>query len=611
MNNLANSSHSAGRRTEALKLREEVLTLSRKVNGPEHADTLMAMGNLADSYAAAARPDEALKLREDLLRLSRKVNGPEHPDNVRAMGYLAESYAAVGRRDEALRLREEVLTLSRKMGGLEHPDTLEAMSHLANSYDAAGRRAEALKLREEVLTLSRKVNGPEHPDSVTGMGNLAESYAVAGRLDEALKLQEEALRIIRKVYGPEHPDNVTAMGDLAESYAAAGRLDEALKLREEVLTLSRKASGPEHPNTLRAMGQLAESYAVAGRGDEALGLTLEALALSLQKDLNSPASAAAYAELGFSLGAAGHDDDAIQAWQEALRIDPGGTAEAHYWLGIALADHHRYFEALPILRASRKFYPDGERGREVTERLALAESLAPTEKPPTRTPSRQSVATWLADIRQWVAAGPADRVKGLRLAVAANPADKDKAEHLAIVHLWLGETNEHQAICQKLLKDAANSRDPVAHDGAAEAYLLQAHPEPDLLKQAVAAGRQALKLAATNNTYRGRLLVTAGLAAIRDGVPGEAEPLLTEVLNVPGAKRECRGLALACQVMARARLGRTNEARADFADLQKIRAQVPAPPTVSPIVFDRDAMAVALVYEEAKELLNLPGTGKP
>ena len=32
---------------EALKLREEVLTLSRKVLGPEHPDTLEAMGNLA------------------------------------------------------------------------------------------------------------------------------------------------------------------------------------------------------------------------------------------------------------------------------------------------------------------------------------------------------------------------------------------------------------------------------------------------------------------------------------------------------------------------------------------------------------------------------------
>ena len=42
-------------------MREEVLTLSRKVNGPEHPDTLRAMGNLA-ILPNAGRRDEALKL---------------------------------------------------------------------------------------------------------------------------------------------------------------------------------------------------------------------------------------------------------------------------------------------------------------------------------------------------------------------------------------------------------------------------------------------------------------------------------------------------------------------------------------------------------------------
>ena len=51
------------------------------------------MGNLAISYFAAGRRDEALKLREEVLALSRKVNGPEHPDTLGAMNNLAISYA--------------------------------------------------------------------------------------------------------------------------------------------------------------------------------------------------------------------------------------------------------------------------------------------------------------------------------------------------------------------------------------------------------------------------------------------------------------------------------------------------------------------------------------
>ena len=243
--------------------------------GPEHPDTLKAMINLADSYADAGRRDEALKLREEVLPLSRKVNGPEHPDTLGAMNNLALSYSAAGRRDEALKLLEEVLPLSRKVLGPEHPDTLEAMTNLAISYSDAGRRDEAIKLAEEVLPLRRKVLGPEHPDTLAAMDNLANSYADAGRRDEALKLREEVLPLSRKVLGPEHPDTLAAMHNLAVSYFDAGRLDEAIKLLEEVLPLRRKVLGPEHPDTLKAMNNLALFYRQAGHVQESAGIISE------------------------------------------------------------------------------------------------------------------------------------------------------------------------------------------------------------------------------------------------------------------------------------------------------------------------------------------------
>jgi thioredoxin-like negative regulator of GroEL len=59
-----------------------VLAQRRKVNGPEHPETLSAMHNLALSYAQAGRRDEALKLWEQVLAQRRKVNGPEHPETL-------------------------------------------------------------------------------------------------------------------------------------------------------------------------------------------------------------------------------------------------------------------------------------------------------------------------------------------------------------------------------------------------------------------------------------------------------------------------------------------------------------------------------------------------
>ncbi|MCX6878398.1 MAG: tetratricopeptide repeat protein, partial [Verrucomicrobia bacterium] len=67
----------AGRLDEALKLLEDLLPLFRKVLGPEHPDTLAAMGNLAVCFANAGRRDEAIKLLQKVLPLSRQVLGPD------------------------------------------------------------------------------------------------------------------------------------------------------------------------------------------------------------------------------------------------------------------------------------------------------------------------------------------------------------------------------------------------------------------------------------------------------------------------------------------------------------------------------------------------------
>jgi tetratricopeptide (TPR) repeat protein len=153
MTNLASSYHDAGRQDEALKLREEVLTLRRKVSGAEHRDTLWSMGDLANSYHDAGRRDEALSMREAVLGLRRRIIGPEHPDTLWSMTNLAMSYHDAGRLEEALKLREEVLTLRRKVSGSEHPDTIRTMDDLANSYTAAGRWEEALPLLAEASGL--------------------------------------------------------------------------------------------------------------------------------------------------------------------------------------------------------------------------------------------------------------------------------------------------------------------------------------------------------------------------------------------------------------------------------------------------------------------------
>jgi hypothetical protein len=53
------------------------------------------------SYVLTGRNDDAPKLREEVLTLSRKVLGRDNPDTLDAMNILADADAEVGRNKEA------------------------------------------------------------------------------------------------------------------------------------------------------------------------------------------------------------------------------------------------------------------------------------------------------------------------------------------------------------------------------------------------------------------------------------------------------------------------------------------------------------------------------
>ena len=77
---------------------------SSKIIGPENPETLAAMHNLAVSHGKVRRPDKAIKMQEEVLSLSRKIKGPGHLETLGDMTSLAETYGKIGRRTEAIAL---------------------------------------------------------------------------------------------------------------------------------------------------------------------------------------------------------------------------------------------------------------------------------------------------------------------------------------------------------------------------------------------------------------------------------------------------------------------------------------------------------------------------
>ena len=150
---LASSSIRVGRMDEAIGMLEGLQPIHRKVFGPEHPDTLIAMVQLATCYASAGRMAEGMALNEELLPLMRRVKGPDHPDTLSAMRLLSGFYSSAGRNGEAVKLQEEVLATTRCLHGPAHSDTLSVMRELAALYHESGREVAAMELRNEVLAL--------------------------------------------------------------------------------------------------------------------------------------------------------------------------------------------------------------------------------------------------------------------------------------------------------------------------------------------------------------------------------------------------------------------------------------------------------------------------
>jgi tetratricopeptide (TPR) repeat protein len=150
---------------------------------------------MADLYRDTGRNDEALKLREEMLTLSRQVNGPEHRRTFRAMNSLAEAYSETGRFDAELKLREETLTLSRKVSGLKDSSAGGALQGLAwmlaTCPNAAVRNP---KRAVELATQAAELR----PEDAVCVGTLGTAQYRAGENATAIPVLQKALSLAKK-----------------------------------------------------------------------------------------------------------------------------------------------------------------------------------------------------------------------------------------------------------------------------------------------------------------------------------------------------------------------------------------------------------------------------
>ena len=105
---------------EVVQGHRAALTLSERVLGAEHHDTLESRMNLVNSLRGMGKQDEAVKELRELLKAQEHALGVEHPKVLQSCFYLAVDLETQKNLKEALELAQRAEAGWQKLQGTDH-----------------------------------------------------------------------------------------------------------------------------------------------------------------------------------------------------------------------------------------------------------------------------------------------------------------------------------------------------------------------------------------------------------------------------------------------------------------------------------------------------------
>ena len=250
----------------------DLATVSNRLLGGEHPDTVLAGQRLAGAYLAAGRAADAIPWFQWFLdRLTRNL-GPDHRDVIEAQRRLGHALVAALQVPAAITVLDRAVAQSDQVCGPGHADTLGARDELAAAYLAAGQYSDAITLYRRTLADRERAQGARDPQTMTTRHGLADAYLASGRDKEAVAAYKRVVADRERVLGPDHLDTLRARNSLGAAYQKTGKPAAAELACEQAWAGFERVLGPRHPDTLRSHARLAQVYRQLGRYGDARAL---------------------------------------------------------------------------------------------------------------------------------------------------------------------------------------------------------------------------------------------------------------------------------------------------------------------------------------------------
>ena len=263
---------------------EEAVEAFREAARLERLDIADFHYNYAISLSALRRLDEAADAFGNAAHLN--------PADAEAWGSLGSAFAELGRWKDAAPCLERAMRLAPTLtNGVELGLTLYELNRLEEAERA---------IRDALV---------HDPQSIDAKELLAQIMSGQDRHDEAVTLAREIYEC--------NPDGLSSQVVLASALSEAGELDEALEVA--------KAAVERAPSDPRSLGTLGAVYMKLEDGAAALAAfdrVTEFLAPEIER-LPSSIRVQCDAARGAALSLLGRHDEAMAAFQQVLRTDPG------------------------------------------------------------------------------------------------------------------------------------------------------------------------------------------------------------------------------------------------------------------------------------------------
>lgn len=263
----------------------------------------MIIGAVQDAYGGYV--DEA---RGRFEKIRRELEKRDYSPQLRWQAYNQHGMFLLktGDKDEAFKALIQSKTEAK---ALKTKEQVKSTFDLAFAYSQAGEINEAIKEYKAALALD-----PQNPDVMLELGSV---YRRAKLFAEARELYEKLIAA--------DPNNARAYGNLGNVYLDEGNIEAAVANYE-------KAAARSSDKEAAAQNFLNAGFQSAARGNYEKAIALYRRALEL-----TPDNPLAYTDIGWSLLGMGKTQEAIEAFEKALKLNPSKEVTEYTRKGLSEA----------------------------------------------------------------------------------------------------------------------------------------------------------------------------------------------------------------------------------------------------------------------------------